>query len=435
MILPITAESVLQMTAGFISMAIIGNKSTTAVVALGLGSRITQIVWALFRGIATGASVFVAQAHGAGNHDRVRKVIVQTLLSAALIVTLLGMLIYWQAPRLLGLFDPEPELTGSAVLYLRTVSFGLPFMVITLVAAGAMQGMGNAKTPMQIALIMNFANVILGYALIYGRPGRGMPSVMGAALALAISQLIAAALSITALCRRDGVLVGAGRLWRLDIREVRDIYRVGIPTSFEHVFWQIAALILTRIILSFGETALAAYQLGLQAESISYTPAAGFGIATTALIGQRLGAGHSGLAKKYFGEIARYTLYVTVFTALLLLLFPAPIMGLLTKDAEVIAIGAQYLFIMGLVQLPQNLSGVLSGALRGAGFTRVPMVVAALGLWGVRIPLALLLTGCFHMGITAVWVVLGLDLVFRFVLSLFLYRAKNIYRNAVIVSR
>lgn len=63
------------------------------------------------------------------------------------------------------------------------------------------------------------------------------------------------------------------------------------------------------------------------------------------------------------------------------------------------------------------------------------MVVAALGLWGVRIPLALLLTGCFHMGITAVWVVLGLDLVFRFVLSLFLYRAKNIYRNAVIVSR
>ncbi|NLG37782.1 MAG: MATE family efflux transporter [Clostridiales bacterium] len=437
MILPITAESVLQMTAGFISMAIIGNKSTMAVVALGLGSRITQIVWALFRGIATGASVFVAQAHGAGNPDRVRKVIVQTLLSATVIVTLLGILIYWQAPRLLGLFDPEPELTGSAALYLRTVLFGLPFMVITLVAAGAMQGMGNAKTPMKIALIMNFANVILGYALIYGRLGRAIPSVMGAALALAISQLIAAALSIYALCRRDGVLspVGAARLWRLNIREVRDIYRVGIPTSFEHVFWQIAALILTRIILSYGETSLAAYQLGLQAESISYTPAAGFGIAATALIGQRLGAGQGELARTYFSEITKYTLFVTVCTALLLLLFPAPIMGLLTKEPEVIAIGAQYLFIMGLVQLPQNLSGVLSGALRGAGFTRVPMVVAGLGLWGVRIPLAFVLTGCFHMGITAIWIVLGLDLVFRFILSLILYRTKNIYRNAVILSR
>ena len=119
---------------------------------------------------------------------------------------------------------------------------------------------------------------------------------------------------------------------------MRDIYRVGIPTSFEHVFWQIAALILTRIILSYGETSLAAYQLGLQAESISYTPAAGFGIAATALIGQRLGAGQGELARTYFSEITKYTLFVTVCTALLLLLFPAPIMGLLTKEPEVIAI-------------------------------------------------------------------------------------------------
>jgi Na+-driven multidrug efflux pump len=76
-----------------------------------------------------------------------------------------------------------------------------------------------------------------------------------------------------------------------------------------------------------------------------------------------------------------------------------------------------------------NTTGVLGGAMRGAGFTKVPMMVAGAGLWGVRVPLVLLLTYVFKMSIIAIWVVMCVDLVFRFCICLIYYRSKNIYES------
>jgi Na+-driven multidrug efflux pump len=84
---------------------------------------------------------------------------------------------------------------------------------------------------------------------------------------------------------------------------------------------------------------------------------------------------------------------------------------------------------MGLVQFPQNTTGVLAGAMRGAGYTKVPMMVAGVGLWGVRVPLALLMTYVFKQTIIAIWVVMCVDLVFRFCVCFFYYKSKNIYES------
>jgi Na+-driven multidrug efflux pump len=87
---------------------------------------------------------------------------------------------------------------------------------------------------------------------------------------------------------------------------------------------------------------------------------------------------------------------------------------------------------MGLVQFPQNTTGVLAGAMRGAGYTKVPMMVAGIGLWGVRVPLALLMTYVFKQTIIAIWVVMCVDLVFRFFVCFFYYRSKNIYESHLV---
>lgn len=432
-ILPITIENILQMTAGFISMAIIGNIDTIAVVALGLGTRITQIVWSLFKGISTGASVFVAQSFGAGDYKKLRKVVQQTLLSTIVVVIVLQQFIYWEAPVLIGIFEPKPTIIESTVIYLRTVSFGLPFMAIMLIVAGVLQGMGNAKTPMKIAIIMNFTNVVLSYVLIYGKLGFSPLGAKGAAISLATSQFIAAVIGLYVLFNHDGILASMGKnnFFKLDFKEILNVYKVGTPTSFESIFWQIAAIILTRIILSFGETSLAAYQLGLQAESISYMPALGFSVAATTFIGQTLGAKNSELGRTYLKELIKGSMIVTSISAIILIFFPSTIMGLLSKDPDVIKIGSEYLLLMGLAQIPQNLSGVLNGALRGAGYTKAPMLAAGFGLWIIRIPFAIILTNFFDFDITAIWISISLDMAFRFILSYTLYKSKNIYTNGV----
>ena len=139
MILPITIENILQMTAGFVSMAMIGRIDAIAIAALGLSTRITQIIWALFKGVTTGGTVFVAQAYGSGNHKKVKHIIQQTLLSSIILVVLLQQLIFWKAPSILKIFNPNPNLLDNACIYLKIVSWGLPFVAIMLVVAGVLQ--------------------------------------------------------------------------------------------------------------------------------------------------------------------------------------------------------------------------------------------------------------------------------------------------------
>lgn len=429
LILPITIENILQTLAGFISMGMIGRIDEIAVSSLGLSTRITQIIWALFKGITTGAAVFVAQAYGAQDLKKLRKVIQQTLLSSIILVTLLQLVIYFKATAILSIFNPDPLLLENAQIYLKIVSFGLPFVAIMLVVASVLQGMGNAKTPMKIALIMNFFNIVFSYMLIFGNLGFSPLGIKGAAIAMVLAQFIAAAIGLYVLFNKNGVLgqIYKKDFFKLDMEQIGDVYRVGMPTALESIFWQFSAIILTRVILSFGNVAMASYQLGLQAEALSYMPAMGFAVAASTFIGQSLGAKKPEEAKIYLKETEKGSLMITLISVALLVFFPKQIMRLLTDKPDIIELGAKYLYIMGLVQIPQNMSSVLNGALRGAGITWAPMVVAGAGLWGIRIPISLILTYYFNTGITVIWMVMGVDLIFRYGFSYMLYKIKNIY--------
>lgn len=431
MILPIMIENILEMAAGMISLAMIGRISALAIDSFGIGNRIVQIIWALFKGITTGATVFVAQAYGAGDFKRLRQIILQTLASGIVLLIVFQQIIFWKASSILMIFNPAHDLLLQGTLYLRIASWGLPFLGLMLLTIGVLQGMGNAKTPMYIALFMNLMNVIISYPMIFGKFGFPVMGLKGAAIATVIAQFLGAAAGIYILFHPKGELslLKYAKNFKLNFKEIRNIYKVGLPTSFEFIFWQVAAIILTRAILSYGEISFAAYQLGLQAESISYMPAAGFGIAATAFVGQSIGAQNGQMGKRYLKEILKESLILTICTACLLIFCPGAIMRLLTNDKQVISLGMKYLIIMGFVQVPQNMSNALNGALRGAGYTKVSMFVAGVGLWGIRIPSSLLLAYVFKSSIIVIWMMMGVDLIIRFFLSFFLYKSKDIYHS------
>lgn len=435
MIIPITLENILQMTAGIISMAMIGRINPLAVGALGMSNIIFNMIWAIFKGVSTGVSVFVAQAYGANNNEKLKKIATQNLIFALLLVIVLQQLLFWNAGLLLKIFDPSPELLSNGILYLRIISWGLPFVAVTLIVAGILQGMGNAKVPMKIALIMNFVNIVFSYIFIFGKAGINPMGLRGAAFGLLIAQGAAAILGFRVLFGKDGVLRNMkGELsFKLELKEILPIYQVGLPTSFETIFWEAAAVFMTKAILSYGEIAYAAYQLGLQAEAISYMPAAGFGVAATTFIGHSIGSKDREQGKLYINQLIKWTGILTIFTGGLLMFFPRQVMRLLTNDSETIKIGAMYLFVMGVVQIPQNINGVFNGALRGAGYSKIPMIVSMLGLWLIRVPFSLLVAFVFKTSITFIWIGLGLDLVFRFITNLIIFKKKDIYETKSLI--
>ncbi|MEG0133316.1 MAG: MATE family efflux transporter [Clostridium sp.] len=429
MIIPITVESMLQMTAGFVSAAFIGRLDAMAISALGISTRITQIIWSLFKGITTGGTVLVAQAYGANNEKKVRDTIMQTLISCVLLVIILAGFMQINGKVFLKVFNPSVDLISQAESYLKIVAFGLPFVVIMLVVAGSLQGMGNGKTPMKIAAAMNGANILISPVLIFGKFGLPAMGIQGAALGLVIAQFIGASLGIYTLFNKNGILYKCRNKnsFKLDKSIITKVYKVGFPSSLESMFWQFASIILTTLILAFGEIAMASYQLGLQAESISYMPAVGFSVAATAFTGQALGARNKDLGKAYLKEILKGSTIITIISSALLLFVPNLIMMLLTDNVDIINLGSKYLILMGLVQIPQNISACINGSLRGAGFTKVPMYCAGIGIWVIRIPLALIFTKVLHLGVIAIWVAMCVDLVVRLMVSVIFYKKYKIF--------
>lgn len=434
MILPITAENILQMTAGVVSMAMVGRINPLAVGAIGVSTVLYRIIWSLFKGIATGASVFVAQSYGAADFIKLKSISEQSMMLSIGLSIILQQLLYWNAEILLKVFNPSTELLVNGTIYLKIISWSLPFAAIILLVSGILQGMGNAKTPMVVIGILNIVNIIFGYILIFGKLGITSLGLRGAAYAYNISYIVSAILGIIILFGKRGILTEIGGKFNFNFKpkDALAILSFGLPTSFEAAFWQASSIFLTRAILTYGEIAYAAYQLGLQAEAISYMPATGFGIAATTFIGQSLGSKEPEKGKKYLKELIKFTIIITIFAGGILVLFPKQLMAALTDESEVIRIGAMYLFVMGVTQMPQNLSGVLSGALRGAGYAKAPMMNAAIGLWAIRVPFVLSMAFIFKADIIWIWIGIGMDMCFRFIFSYFYYKKKDIFGKDII---
>lgn len=429
MTLPITAENILQMTAGVVSMAMVGRIDSVAVGAIGMSNILFRIIWAVLKGIGTGNSVFVAQSYGAGNYAKLKDTTEQAFILALGVSIFFQQIIYWNTAELIGIFNPTPALLAGGTLYLKILSWSLPFTAIILLVTGILQGMGNARTPMIIVGILNGVNIVFSYVLIFGKLGLPELGLKGAAIAYNISYGLAAIIGLYVLFSKNGTFARLGGGFKLRFNRMQSIrlIRFAVPTAFEMSFWQLASIIITRAVLTYGEVAYAAYQLGLQAEAISYMPAAGFGIAASTFIGQSVGSNDSEMGRTYMKHLIRLSLIVTSVAGGILIIFPSQIMRAFSDDPQIIAVGAVYLFIMGLLQIPQNLAGLLNGALRGAGYPKAPMINVGIGLWVVRVPLVLLMTYIVGAGIEWIWLMMGVDLLVRFVLAIITYKKKDIF--------
>ncbi|MCL2547594.1 MAG: MATE family efflux transporter, partial [Symbiobacteriaceae bacterium] len=280
---PVTTEMILQLTVTFVSTGLVGRLGDLATSAVSLSMRITQFAWALFMGIATATTVLVARAVGAKDKEGARHTAVQAIIVSLLLIAIMVALAFPLAEPILRALNAEGELLAMSLSYLSIALFTLPLVAIIQVINGVARGMGDTRTPMMISFIVNVVNAAVGYVLIYGRLGFPMLGVNGAAVSSVISQGIGALLALIYISSSWSISLRPKDFTSPSLSEAMRVLRVGIPASAESVFWQMATMVMMGLIVTFGTVSLAAHNLGLQAESISYMPGAGFGIAATTL--------------------------------------------------------------------------------------------------------------------------------------------------------
>lgn len=431
---PAIIEQLLGMMVSFIDTAMVGAMGAASTAAVSVVSSSIWLVNGILSGVGVGYSVQVANAVGAQDHEKARKVIRQGALAVA-VVGLLALAVMEGLsaflPRWLG---AKPEVYPLAVSYLRFYCLSLPFATALSVFSAIIRCTGDTKTPLLLNGLANAVNVVLNFFLIYPSrtwhgifiPGAGL-GVAGAAIASAASLALAGLLVLRTVFfnRNKPVSLNREENYRPDGEIIRTAMLLGLPYIGERVTINLGQILMTSLVAHVGTVALAANHIATTAEGMCYLPAYGVSFAATALVGQAVGARNREDARAYGDLSGKLGFFMCLGTGALLFLLASPIARLFTPDAAVVAETAKVLRIVAFSEPFFALSIVLSGALRGARDVRFPMGVALGCMWGIRAVLAPVLVYVFHWGLEAVWFAMALDLTARGILSLLRWRGSR----------
>jgi MATE family multidrug resistance protein len=399
---PVIGENLLQTLLGVVDTILVAGLGAAALAGVGTALQVIYVVIAALTALSVGAAVLVAQAFGAGDLAAAGRVARQALIWSLIVsipVAALGMLL---TPHLVGLFGLQPDVARVASDYLHVTMGTIATIILLLIGGGVLRGVGDSRTPMLITLLANVLNVGLAYALIYGHLGLPALGAVGSAWATFLSRLAGVAIMLWVLWRgRNGVRIGGGD-WRPRVGVARDVLRIGLPAALEEVVIISAFATLTPIVAGLGTVALAAHRVAINVLSLSFLPGIGFGLATTALVGQSIGARRPGDAAAVTRIALRWAVAWMGALGVGFLLFAGPLMRLFTQDPQMIAIGAAALVAVAAAQPFWAASFVYAGALRGAGNTRLPLAITGVTIW-VTVGLAGVGVRLFQPALWVIW--------------------------------
>jgi putative MATE family efflux protein len=409
--LPAVGEQLLNMTVGLVDTFMVGHLGAAAVAAVGLSNQAVMFVTMFFAAVATGVTALVARHTGAGEPDGANRILHQGYLIGAAIGVLMTLLSVALAPGILHVLRAPADVVAPGTIYLRVAAAGFILASWLFIGNAALRGSGDTRSPMLVMAVVNVVNIVVAALFIYGPGPFPQLGVTGSALGAAVGRG-AGGLMVTALLLR-----GRGNLklrWpqlRPNLVQMKRIANIGLPAGAEQMLMRIGMMTYVTTVASLGTQAYAAHQLALQAESLAYMPGFGFAIAATTLVGQGLGAGDPERSRRDAFLSQRLAILLMALMGVMFFVFAGPLLDIFIDDPAVVQLGIWPLRLVAFSQPALATMMVLSGGLRGAGDTRATLVITAAGLWLVRVPLAMLLTG--PLGLLGAWIAMGVDLNFR----------------------
>ena len=405
--LPIMATSLVQMLYNLTDMAWIGRLGAGAVTAVGSAGMYTWFSQGFAILARTGGQVKTAHCLGAGENDSAAQYARGALQLGILFAVLYGLVSLFGAGQLIGFFKlNSPEVIAQAEWYVRIACGLVIFSYLNAILTGLLTAAGNSRTPFAVNVAGLVFNVVLDPVLIFGIGPFPKLGVSGAAAATVTAQALVSLLFFRAVLR-EKVLFPHLRLWRPVPAEVwRQIVRIGVPSAVQNLIYAGISMILTRLITGWGDLAVAAQRVGNQIESVSWMVGDGFSAAVNAFLGQNYGAKrYDRVRRGYFCAIAMTAAW-GLCTTLLLVGMARPLFSIFLQEEEVMAIGVNYLRIVGLSQMFMMVEQTSIGAFSGLGRTLYPSIISVT-FTSARIPAAVLLSSV--MGLSGIWWVLSIS--------------------------
>ena len=397
----------------YIDTSMVGHLGPAAGASIGLVSTCLWLFGGFCFALSSGFSVQVSHLIGANDFKGARSVLRQGLAVAvgfSTVLALVGAALSHQLPYWLG---GGPDIVEDAGKYFLIMALFMPAMQIDWMCAAMLQASGNMKVPSLLSIGMCVLDVVFNYLFIYVMD----MGVVGAALGSGLAEVITGIAMLSFLVFRSPELRLTHEAGSFRPSE-KKAWGISGPMAFQNLLLRGGYIAATVIVAPLGTIAIAANTFAITAESLCYMPGAGIADASTALVGQSLGARRKELATRFAWITTFLAMAIMGFLAILMYIFAPQMMGLLSPDEAVISLGARVLRIEAFAELGYAAAMVVYGACVGAGDTKWPSVMNFGSMWVVRILPAIFITPRF--GLVGFWVCMATELTFRG--SIFLVR-------------
>lgn len=406
---------------GFVDTALAGHLRDGAIDAtnaIGPAAYVTWLMGLLQGAIGVGALAVISRAVGARHRREANLAIGQAIMMAAIWGCFITVLIIGMAKPIGQQLNLNPQALSLYTQYMWITASIAPLMSILFVGGACLRGSGDFKSPFRVMLIVNFINVVASVSLAHEQFG-GM-GLRGIAIGTAIAWSVGGCLMLRHLLHgRGGIRLYPHRLKPARVM-IKRILRISIPNVTESLFFWAANFAVLYIIgkLENEPNALGAHIIAIRIEALSFLPGFAFGQAASTMVGQYLGAGSSQKARHAALVCLGFGVTIMSILGILFVLIPEIFVLTMTKETVFVATSVKLLRIIGLAQIGFAGAMVLSGAMRGAGDTKMSMYINFGSQYLVRLPLVYLVGIHWQMGLTGIWVVLGGELTLRGLLFL-----------------
>ncbi|MEK7383773.1 MAG: MATE family efflux transporter [Elusimicrobiota bacterium] len=411
-----------------VDMLFVGRLGPEAIASVGLGSMTYFTVFVIGMGVVMGIDSHSSKAFGSGRPDLCGQLLIHTL---ALALAIAGALfsVYLLAEPLFRFIGVAPEVAAGAVGYLKILRWAI-FPGLCFVACRQFLQSMNVTAPLVAAIVLgNVANALLDAALVFGLFGAPALGIRGSAFATLGANGVM--LLIAAVAARGRLQAVSFRFHGWRRRLFLDIFSLGLPGGLQMLVEVAIFSLVTALIGRLGAQTLAAHQLALNLASFTFMIPLGISHAAAVRVGQALGRGDPQSASAS-GRAA--TLLGVAFMALTGISFaaaPGFFLGLFGAGEAVIRIGTPLLYCSAAFQVFDGAQAVLSGALRGLGETRRPLLINLLGHWLIGLPIGVGLGFGLGWGATGLWIGLAAGLA---VVAVLLWHEWRLRVAALIVS-
>lgn len=406
---PTMLEELLQTAVQYIDTAMVGSLGTQATAAVGATSTVNWLVSSTIAALGIGFLSYVSQACGAGDRSKVGRTSAQavlTVLVCGLFFTGLTLGLSRYVPVWMQV---DPEIQSLTARYFFILYTPMLFRTATIIFGTLLRSVGDSKTPMRVGLLVNILNVILNVLLIYPTRtwfglriwGAGL-GVIGAALASAIS-FTAGGICISVALWRHPVITPRGNSFRPDFEILKPCLKVALPNALQRFGTSLGYVAFASMINSIGDVATAAHTIANTVESAFYIPGYGMQTAAATLAGNALGARDNRRAGKLAQMIIFVETVLMILSGGLLFVFAPQMMGLFSRDAQVILLGSVVLKMVALSEPFYGVAIIIEGMMHGMGNTMLPFLFSISGMWGIRIVGTFLCTQIFGMGLVSAW--------------------------------